>query len=646
MTSTQQVLDDLTLATMSGKTVFMVGSAISMAAPTYALGAQQVVNCVLEALSEGAGIQDEDIAKARASQFEGLFSRLFRSIGKEAALAAIDLVAPEKLGEPHLPNQIHVALAQYALRHSQPLLTTNYDDFIERGGEIHIALEPHTFAEVGGALKTGVRRPALLKLHGDVWDPDSQTVAVEQVSRVVSPALRDAVLAALDGQVLCAIGYSGLDIDIYPLLLEANWEAAYWLARPTGDKLLEQRLQTLFKVARIRGKSAQIVPLDLFSEDMLRLLGSSRSASPHDPTLHSAYQERCTQNLRSRWRGICSARRCGAFALILENCGHEQEALRYIEGAADNLHGLHLISAEASGYHAGGHFKRMASMMRRRVESLQSATPALAAAQARLSSTIGESYRMCMGQPSISLVVSFWPYFLMANALCLHYLRAGRPLSRSHGSIQDELATYWADTDLEMWIRQLTVRLRIISVVPKSLGFVLDLMPALRSERVEQELAEVREIAADVGLRDHVLNAGKYLRRLYRRLGIEVPDDPTVIAEQAALEYGILKRPLGNVLASFDVGQQAMRHGDYEAAREAFRAGVDLRWIDEYPGGAGRLLMELGRCYTRLQHRPRASRAFGLAAATLWRIDGFGNKLQAVHACLMSVLARLLGGRH
>lgn len=170
-------------------------------------------------------------------------------------------------------NAGHLAAIHVANRWGTPVLTPNFDTFLEDAAE-RLGLMPRvSVATPGQAFEPRVVRPgevAIWKLHGTALAPETIFSSVRTLTmpvRGLRQRVREAVPAATR---LVFAGYSGRDLDLFPVLAQAvSRKEAIWVDLHFGS---DHRAQLLNPVA------AQVVaPFDevarlygLQSDDTLR----------------------------------------------------------------------------------------------------------------------------------------------------------------------------------------------------------------------------------------------------------------------------------------------------------------------------------------------------------------------------------------
>ena len=114
-----------------------------------------------------------------------------------------------------MPNDNHRVLATLADRRLASIVTTNFDELIER--------EISTAATV-------------TKLHGTISNLDDLVMRLSQIGRgLMSGEFSAEMHSVLSERSVCFIGYAGRDPDIFPRLCKLRLRTVIWIARPYGS---------------------------------------------------------------------------------------------------------------------------------------------------------------------------------------------------------------------------------------------------------------------------------------------------------------------------------------------------------------------------------------------------------------------------
>jgi len=151
------------------------------------------------------------------------------------------------------PNRNHLTLALLAARSNILLATCNFDTQIERAIETigfpfrrFAGSRPaggcHSFREYMAFTRRTRKSPiAVLKIHGCISAPSTIRATIEQVSRPIRRAEKEALRHLLRNRFLIVAGYSGRDPDIRNEFeaVAAKSKGLLWLARDEGSLTTE-----------------------------------------------------------------------------------------------------------------------------------------------------------------------------------------------------------------------------------------------------------------------------------------------------------------------------------------------------------------------------------------------------------------------
>lgn len=232
-------------------TTFLVGAGISRnsGAPTF----DQFWKAFLRAVHMLDPTTGDDQLERLIEVFppEQLFYRLAR-IGPEYE-TSINATLLRYLSD-HLPNRNHRALA-HALRDGASVWTTNYDTLIEDAyapfGEVHVLATP----DGPNCDRPGCNSAHLYKPHGTFRsnDPTAQQLIYQSDAALAGlpKEWQSAAREAFSGRATVVAGYSGNDIDIMAIYLDAATSPGDWYEKPgpRADRA-EEILPTIVTIHR------------------------------------------------------------------------------------------------------------------------------------------------------------------------------------------------------------------------------------------------------------------------------------------------------------------------------------------------------------------------------------------------------------
>jgi hypothetical protein len=279
------VVEDFVERLAEGRIVFLAGSGVSkvsgapMSWDILAASAR-----VFLPTDERSGPLVDEVLKGRPGaasdgiQPEIFYEHLLSICGHPDMLALWQVLSPIWLREQHaelLPNTNHLAIVQYAARHRVPIFTMNFDMLFEAAAAKLGLGAPSTW--------TGGRGPAsaktfaavdewetheaplrLFKLHGSVETDGAESLGrlattMQGISTVNQPMI-DYMKKICQQRTLAFIGYSGRDIDYFPVLAGMRFdEPPYWFTPDAHDA-------TRRNADRIKARRIDRDPAALFIE--------------------------------------------------------------------------------------------------------------------------------------------------------------------------------------------------------------------------------------------------------------------------------------------------------------------------------------------------------------------------------------------
>lgn len=202
--------------------VLFLGSGVSIPSPSSLPSAARIVGLFLTAFAEG--IVAPPIVDALLQRWplpEYLYGTVERFFGPSVyeVWTALDLWSA--YDGSFSPNAGHVAAVHASATGSTPVLTPNFDRYLESAAELLGVPSAVSVATPGTGFvprRAAVGEAAIWKLHGTV---DDTTTIFSSVRSLTSPVsgLATALGEALPPDVrLVLAGYSGRDLDLFPLI--------------------------------------------------------------------------------------------------------------------------------------------------------------------------------------------------------------------------------------------------------------------------------------------------------------------------------------------------------------------------------------------------------------------------------------------
>ncbi|MDB4913081.1 MAG: hypothetical protein JWM95_725 [Gemmatimonadetes bacterium] len=269
---------ELNAALASGRITFLVGAGVSMLAPSCQPSGPALKNLAIEAICAPREMRTvlnrvRQSPRYRDITPEVLFQRIYACLDRKQFLAFFDVL---RFSEP---NALHHVLGRATKSRNVHVLTTNFDDLIERADG---------------------RPSRITHLHGVLTQPGSMVTRINQVGRGINAAVSLAARPTL----LCVLGYSGNDDDVLALVRRARPKRVLWLARSRKDWAWRniRRYASEHEVAVAHGNLERLWPLP------------RRSVQPDSST--SDKQRRGREDAIERWGTL--PRLIDRFAIMTE----------------------------------------------------------------------------------------------------------------------------------------------------------------------------------------------------------------------------------------------------------------------------------------------------------------------------------------
>ena len=230
------------------RTLFVVGSGVSRPAPASAPSAQQILaaslDTLLDATFDPSGDQDlkrrirarclpDDPRDALLPEaLYGAIADVYETLDHIALWSALN--STKFLPACGRPNAGHLVLVCLAAQNASPIVTTNFDPFLERAAQILgltarvIVPDPNGSLRSIGTMEADV---TIWKVHGSAseWRTvRSRASDLTQATRIVQGTDFGDVEAVL------FVGYSGTDFDVFPWIAERYTgpsRKTLWIAR-------------------------------------------------------------------------------------------------------------------------------------------------------------------------------------------------------------------------------------------------------------------------------------------------------------------------------------------------------------------------------------------------------------------------------
>ena len=241
----------------AGNCVFFVGSAISMKEPSCLPDGYNLKRLVIESLCRDIdylnelfqncfpeGRWDANIDKLPQSMYELMPEVIFQIAEEIRGTYAIKAL---KFCELANYNSNHEFLARFLQRnresgHKTLIVTTNFDRLLEDAMK-HVGLrESEDFLTHSTNEEFSDSENELIdifKLHGTVQNEASVITTLRGVGLRLPDKKADVLKFVLENHTVFFVGYSGYDLDIYPVVKESNCKDICWLMKPDSQPTLQ-----------------------------------------------------------------------------------------------------------------------------------------------------------------------------------------------------------------------------------------------------------------------------------------------------------------------------------------------------------------------------------------------------------------------
>ena len=218
---------------MYKRQVFFVGSAISFHEPSKLPSVSEIKERTLRALSSEDQEEYIDLIysntalkKIESIRHEEFLELIYRTVvNGEIAIEILNCLKKEE------PNKNHFFLAEGLGQYFDTILTTNQDSLIEKALE-KSSLRLLQITQQGDKI---FENGKIIKLHGCVEKPASVITLLRQLVRGLPKNRSDMLRTTLKNKNVLFTGYSGLDEDIFRILISTDWKQIYWNIRPGSN---------------------------------------------------------------------------------------------------------------------------------------------------------------------------------------------------------------------------------------------------------------------------------------------------------------------------------------------------------------------------------------------------------------------------
>jgi len=213
---------EVSTAMLEGKAAFMVGAGISLNRNSWLPDWEGLIYELLKSVA--GNDRNFELKYIHDDYMQLLFNEVFLHLMSETLGSGNVESAIKKCMDVTEYNLVHKFLAWSMLNFHCLVLTTNYDELIERAGNLKI-------------------KP--VKLHGTLSKPESMRFTVNQIFSPLAPEIINSTAKKLNGRTLVVMGYRGADeFDVIPFLFDQsnltkfNWKFI-WITHGDPEKDLD-----------------------------------------------------------------------------------------------------------------------------------------------------------------------------------------------------------------------------------------------------------------------------------------------------------------------------------------------------------------------------------------------------------------------
>ena len=212
----------------SGRLLFFAGSGISLASGLPS--AEQVLRHTVSAALPSIRTATDQLVRLQPEVF---YETLLTFSNTEKVLSLWTALHPRVLadyGQYPKGNIVHRALVKYSARFGIPILTTNFDTLFESAAEQEGMKPPPVYLPTQETPDAFPSNTAMIcKLHGTIeanGNPDVSSLysTMTQIAKVNDPWIKY-ITTLMKEFHICFVGYSGRDLDIFPLIEAASHES-------------------------------------------------------------------------------------------------------------------------------------------------------------------------------------------------------------------------------------------------------------------------------------------------------------------------------------------------------------------------------------------------------------------------------------
>jgi len=590
-------VDSFLQALLKNQVLFFVGSGISQQYPACLPSADDLLrfSCDLFLPKQLSGqlLPSTDYTTVREEvvdlQPEVFYERLMTLVGPDALepLSVLDTQAE--------PTLAHYLIVNFAAQTAAPIVTTNFDTLLEEAAK-RLRLDARKVQPDEIPSQNDLHNPQAIpiwKVHGSIDERNEadQLLIKTTMAGITRPNTK--VLGVLDQLLkeyhLCFIGYSGRDLDLFPLIKDfENTEDEFWID-PYPSSELKSRAER-FGATLFKETLDDIIKKSHFSDKILARLGKD-GVDPKKLTITDERREECNQTvekliseattkIQSRIQVSTHTKRL-FLGLCLDSIGWHRQAMTYLENQPPDFK-EHLRDEDRIRFHLA--MARSYDRVSNYVEMEKSASEARRAGESLL--------REEKTSERISLVVEALQAQAMGQKMqmgpMIQYDRADVDFNPPKTEVLKMFLIYighfirmrwllrYADPPLESvhanhaWYWYLDHSITLYAFI-RAAGRAIKLHKLLGvfSKITNLALKWIRKQAYEVGDSMTLGSVGKYRH-------MDQVESEENIREEVLGTYDLITHPVNRALVHRNAGDQYLAKGEKKRAKEEFKKCLQI----------------------------------------------------------------------
>lgn len=571
------MLDEVARILADERCVVFAGSGVSTSPPSSLISAHRAASVFLRRAAVGVAeaAEVDELLERRGVLPEFIYGLAERHFGQHVYDVWKSLEFWKEYPGVFSANASHLAMIHIAARSHTPILTPNFDSFFESAARRLNLIPQVAVATPGEPFQPAPILPgsvAIWKLHGNAAQPETIFSSVRTLTRPI-PNLHEKLREAVPKSArLVFAGYSGRDMDLFPVLAE--------IARVCPTVWVDVRFGATHRARVLNPAAIEVVaPFDAvarkyasFADDDRLAVAIRNTDAISRSTLHNQELPKLEWRVERVFKNTVDTLRDEAgrrllFGELFINAGMSRSAVSVLEsglskGGASSAQNSERARLLAKAYWELGEFKSSEavakSRLRRGVSPAEKDALRFAVTAAKVRALMPPSGlpgtapppRRRLLLPIISAVSSF----LCAAFRATHAGRVPEPT-------RTPLVEGWVEHGI-----------RIMAAFQLSLCGPNERVSRLTRRGLVRVWNALRRSAQHIGYAEGVGNSGRYLARLVEDVG-----------DGSRTAHEFLGHFLGVAIAHRDAAGRALLTGDLALARKEFDRGVEIARLQDDP---------------------------------------------------------------